>query len=304
MPDLIAADLLDDLDVPHERDAPLAPLTWYKLGGRAAVLARPTSTTQLAALAARCHERGVALYVLGGGANLLVRDEGVPGVVVQLNDPAFTGLHVDGNRLRVGAGHDLFKLVLATARAGLAGLEVLAGIPGTVGGALRMNAGGAFGDIGACVRRVGVMSAAGRAEQRSRDELIFAYRASNIAAPLILDAEFELEEEDPQQLARRVKEIFFYKKTSQPMDAASAGCAFKNPPRDVADGAGAGQLIDRAGLKGYRHGQAQVSPVHANFIAADPGATAGDVLAVIDHVQRVVAERFGVTLEREVVVWP
>ncbi len=305
MDDALVADVLAGLDVPHERDVPLGAITWYRVGGPAAVLARPTSWDQLATLARRCHQQGVRVYVLGGGANLLVADQGVSdGVVVRLDAEAFTQLSVEGPRLRVGAGHDLFKLVLAAARAGLAGLEPLAGIPGTVGGALRMNAGGAFGDVGASVSAVTVMAGDGQVHGYERDELVFGYRRSSIAEPYILEAVFELEQRDPEEVSRRVKEIFSYKKASQPMASASAGCAFRNPPRELAGGASAGALIDRAGLKGHRHGAAMVSPVHANFIATEPGATAADVLAVMEHVQRTVAERFGVQLQREVVLWP
>ncbi|MEX0745192.1 MAG: UDP-N-acetylmuramate dehydrogenase [Phycisphaeraceae bacterium] len=302
---LVADDLLADLNVPFERDVPLGPCTWYGVGGHAEVLAMPSSIAQLGELVNRCHGGNIPLRVLGSGANLLVADEGVPGVVVQLSDPAFATIEREGTRLRAGAGVDLFKLVLDTAKAGLAGLEVLAGIPASVGGAVRMNAGGAYGDVGSSVGRVQVMAPSGQVYYRDRDDLVFSYRNSNIVAPLILDVEFDLAEDDPDALMKRVKEIFFYKKNSQPMSAASAGCAFKNPPAEAADGASAGKLIDQAGLKGFRVGGAHVSDVHANFIAADKGAaTAGDIMAVLDHVQRTVAERFGVELEREVVAWP
>ncbi|MEX1015247.1 MAG: UDP-N-acetylmuramate dehydrogenase [Phycisphaeraceae bacterium] len=312
-PKRVADEWLADLNVPYERDVPLGPRTWYGVGGPAEVLASPASIAQLGQLVARCREAGVVMRVLGSGANLLVRDEGVPGVVVQLDAPTFGTVQREGNLLRVGAGADLFKLVLEAARLGLGGLETVAGIPASVGGAVRMNAGGAFGDIGTNVRRVQVMAENGQVYYRDRDDLVFAYRRTNIAAPFILEVEFELTEDDPEALMKRVKEIFLYKKNSQPMGAASAGCAFKNPPAEEAADAGgasgvtrqsAGKLIDEAGLKGYRHGAAHVSEVHANFIAAEKGATAADILAVIDHVQQVVRERFGVALEREVVVWP
>lgn len=302
-------DLLDDLNIPCEFDVPLGPLTWYGVGGSAAIFARPSSIAQLSALLARCRERGVPAYCLGSGANLLVTDEGVDGVVVKLDDPTFATLTIEDHMVTVGAGFDLMKLVLATAKAGLRGLEVVAGIPASVGGAVRMNAGGAFGDTGSCVQRVQVMSDAGQVYYRDRDDLVFDYRHSNIVAPFILEVSFELTPDDPDDLMRRVKEIFLYKKNSQPMGESSAGCAFKNPtPPDPEEGGSpiaAGQLIDRAGLKGFTIGGASVSPVHANFIVADKAtATANDVKAVIDHVQATVRERFGMTLEREVVVWP
>ena len=301
--------ILQDLQIPHELNAPLAPLTWYHLGGCAEVLAHPAGAGQLSALVAACHARDVPVRVLGGGANLLVSDAGVAGVVVRLDDPAFRQSAIDAPLVTAGAGYDLAKLVLSTVKAGLAGLEVLAGIPGSVGGAVRINAGGAFGEIGRCVRGVQLMDATGQIYQRDRDDLIFAYRRTNIVAPFILEVEFELTPEDPEALIQRVKQIFLFKKNSQPLAARSAGCAFKNPGPAVQDServspaVGAGELIDRAGLKGFRIGGAEVSPRHANFIVAHQDCTAADVLALLEHVERTVLETQGVQLERELVVW-
>ncbi|MEO1237622.1 MAG: UDP-N-acetylenolpyruvoylglucosamine reductase, partial [Planctomycetota bacterium] len=194
------------------------------------------------------------------------------------------------------------KLVPASARAGLSGLVHVAGIPATVGGAVHMNAGGAFGDIGESVRRVRVMSDAGQVFDCDRDDLDFGYRRTNIYEPFILEAEFALDPADPERLMKRYKEIYLHKKNSQPMGDKSAGCCFKNPPPEV--GAPAGRLIDETGLKGFSIGGASVSDVHANFVVADPKtATSADVLAVMDHVEAVVRDKFGVALERELVVW-
>jgi UDP-N-acetylmuramate dehydrogenase len=297
--------LLQDLHIPHHRDVPLGPLTWYGIGGKARILARPSSVQQLAALASRAHELKIPTYVLGGGANLLVADAGVEGLVIRLDDPCFQQVKIEGNIVTAGAGCDLFKLVPDLARAGLGGLEVLAGIPGTVGGAVRMNAGGIYGDIGKSVRRVQVMDGSGQVYYRDRDDLIFSYRKSNIAARYILEAEFELTIEGADYLMKRVKEVFAVKSNSQPLAANSAGCSFKNPPpAENGEKLAAGKLIDLAGLKGYRSGGAEISPIHANFVVAHPGCTAGDILAVMDHAQRTVEECFGIKLEREVVVWP
>ncbi len=296
-------DIFADLNIRHEKNAALAPLTWYGVGGPAKVLAHPSSVQQLSTLAARCHEQGVPVYVLGSGANLLVRDEGVAGVVVSLDDPHFRRVKVAGDRVMAGAGFDLSKLVLQTAKAGLAGLECLAGIPASIGGAVRMNAGGAYGDIGQSVHRVQVMDSTGQVYYRDRDDLVFSYRKANIVARYILDVEFALAEDDPDDLVKRVKEIFLYKKNTQPLAQNSAGCAFRNPLVND-ERVSAGRLIDRAGLKGYRQGGAEVSGHHANFIVAHQDATAADVMAVLEHVQQVVFDRFGVMLEREVVVWP
>ncbi len=293
-------DFLVELDIPCEAGAPLGPHTWYGVGGRAAVLARPRDESQLALLVKACHERQTPVYVLGSGANLLVRDAGVDGVVVKLDAEAFSRCTIDGPAVTVGSGYDLMKLVLETAKAGLSGLEAAAGIPATVGGAVRMNAGGAFGDVGQSVARVRVMTEAGEAVTLQHDDLSFGYRHASIDAPFILDATFELEPGDAGEIMQRVKEIFAYKKASQPMGANSAGCAFRNPAGDAA-----GRLIDAAGLKGFTIGSAQVSPVHANFITVDKaGGRADDVVAVMEHIESAVKDRFGVALQREVVVWP
>jgi UDP-N-acetylmuramate dehydrogenase len=304
------ASLLDGLNIRFETRAPLAPLTWYGVGGPAAILAHPSSIQQLGELVARCRQAGVPMYTLGSGANLLVADEGVDGVVIQLDDPAFKQLRFERNIVTVGAGYDLMELVLQTTRRGLAGLEAMAGIPASVGGAVRMNAGGAFGEIGPAVRRVQVMSDTGQVYFRDSDDLIFGYRSTNIVAPFILDVEFELREQDADDLRKRVKEIFVYKKTTQPMADRSAGCAFKNPRRgsDDEDASkplpGAGALIDRAGLKGHRVGGAEVSDRHANFIFTHEGCTAADILALMQHIQQAVLDHSGIQLQREVVVWP
>ena len=291
------------LELEMQRDAPLGPRTWYGVGGRAACLAQPASVEQLAALMQRCHEAGEPVRVLGGGANLLVVDD-VPGVVVELSAPAFQQLRVDDTRLTVGGGYDLFKLVMETARHGLSGLEQVAGIPARLGGALRMNCGGSFGDISQRLSRVRVMDERGHVRDIPRAELRFGYRHTNIDEPLILEAEFDMIDLDAASVMQRVKEIFFYKRSSQPMAAHSAGCAFRNPPKDVADGDSAGALIDRAGLKGYRLGGAQVSDVHANFIVSDREGDPQDVLRLIEHVQQEVDRQFNIQLQREVVIWP
>ncbi|MEM9414005.1 MAG: UDP-N-acetylmuramate dehydrogenase [Planctomycetota bacterium] len=299
--------LLDDLSIRCEDDAPLGPLTWYHVGGHAQMLAHPATPAQLGELVRRCREQGVPLRVLGSGANLLVREGVVPGVTVRLDDQHWNTMQVEGNTVRVGAGYDLHRLVIETAKLGLDGLVQVAGIPASIGGAIRMNAGGTYGDVGQAVKRVQVMSATGQVYFRDRDDLDFTYRSSNIDAPFILEAEFELQPDDAKELLRRVKEIYFYKTNSQPFAEKSAGCCFKNPPEDDATAGGrpAGMLIDQAGLKGFALGTARVSEVHANFIVADKeGARAEDVYQLMKHVQAVVRDRFGVALEREVVVWP
>ena len=175
----------------------------------------------------------------------------------------------------------------------------MAGIPGTVGGGVRMNAGGKFGDFGANIQRVTVMDACGNVFERTRDDLIFEYRRTNIVAPYILSAELELEIDDPEACTRRTKEIWMYKQSTQPLNTKSAGCMFKNPR-----GLSAGSLIDQAGLKGLRIGNAEVSSKHANFIIAHPGCTAADIQKLVEEVKQRVDAKHGVRLETEVKMWP
>lgn len=293
------ANTFSDLHDIVTENAALAPHTWYRIGGPARWMVRPRSVQELAEAARRCAENDIPIYVLGLGANLLVSDQGVDGAVFQLNEEYWRRVKFDENRLEAGSGVDLQKLVLRTVREGLAGIECLAGIPGTVGGGVRMNAGGKFGDIGASITRVQVMDAEGEIFERTRNDLIFDYRQTNIAATFILGATMELEEEDPQRIMRRTKEIWMYKRNSQPLNTKNAGCIFKNPR-----GLSAGALIDQAGLKGFRIGGAQVSDKHANFIIAHPGATADDVMRLIKIIREKVYEKNEIELESEVRIWP
>lgn len=279
-------------------DVPLAPLTWFGLGGPAKFFLTPRSVEELQAMLVRLRENELPIHVLGSGANLLVHDEGVDGAVVCLNTPAFKEVAIEGETVTAGAGKDVQKLVLECTHAGLAGLECLAGIPGSVGGEVKMNAGGAFGDIGSAVQSVTVMDTNGQIFVREKDDLIFEYRKSNITAKFILRATFGLSQDDPERILAKVKEIWMYKKNSQPLADKSAGCIFKNPR-----GLSAGALIDQAGLKGLQIGGAEVSTKHANFIVAHKNARAADVLALIHTIQEKVNAKFDVDLETEVVVW-
>jgi UDP-N-acetylmuramate dehydrogenase len=180
----------------------------------------------------------------------------------------------------------------------LAGLETLVGIPGTIGGALHGNAGSRGSDVGQWTHRATVMTAAGEIVERSREELVFAYRQTSLDELVILSAEFELEQEYPDELTKRMQKQWIVKKASQPLGHERTGCIFKNP-----SGFSAGALIDQAGLKGTRIGGAEVSDRHANFIIAEPGTTSNDVLRLIELVRSRVADRQGVELELEIEVW-
>jgi UDP-N-acetylmuramate dehydrogenase len=291
-----------------ERDAEIA--TWYRIGGRADRLARPANVEELR----QCLEVDPGLRVLGAGANLLVDDGGVDGLVVSLGRGDFREVAIDEGACEVvaGAGVDLRRLIHDTARLGLAGLERLGGVPATIGGAVRMNAGGTYGEIGDLIASVRALRHDGAEVILSRPEIDFAYRSSGLEELIITGARLKLGRDDPAAIRERLKAIMSAKGASQPMGERSAGCAFKNPTLDRGiDGLGgagqrigAGLVIDRAGLKGLRVGGAAVSHAHANFIVAEPGrARARDVIELMDLVRAGVAERFGIALAPEVVIW-
>ena len=300
--------LFSDLDVQVQADAPLGPLTWFGIGGRADALVTPRSPAALAELVRRCRHNQVRTRVLGSGANLLVDDAGVEGVVISLAHPAFASLEVNTEGgielMKVGAGHELMKLVTECARRGLSGIEGMTGIPAHVGGAIAMNAGGRYGEIGDAVHAVAIVRPDGELRVFARSELHFAYRHATLPEGVIAWATFSMREDNPLAVRARVQEYMAYKKSVQPMSNHAAGCMFKNPV-DPASGqrVSAGRLIDEAGLKGHRVGKAFISDRHANFFTCDPGATTDDVRELVRIAQRAVHDRTGLGLETEVVFW-
>ena len=281
-----------------ERDHPLAPHTWYRLGGPAEYLIRPRTVRELKEVVRRCNEHHIGIHVMGRGSNLLVSDEGVRGAVIKLEGEEFGQVEFEAEQVTAWAGADLGKLVLDCVEKGLSGIEALTGIPGSIGGAVRMNAGGSFGDIGSAVESVTLMDLQGNVFEKRKPELIFDYRSVNIRARFILNAQLTLTQADPEQIMRTVKESWIYKKNTQPLNTRNCGCVFKNPPEGAA-----GALIDRAGLKGLQVGGAVVSDKHANFIVAKDGCTSRDILRLIDAVRQRVRERFDVELQLELEVW-
>jgi UDP-N-acetylmuramate dehydrogenase len=279
-------------------DVPLAPLTWLKVGGPAQTFIEPRNPDELQAVIRCCFEQGVPVRVLGGGSNLLVHDEGVAGVVIRLAGEPFEFVSVQGHTVRAGAGALLSHVVGRSVEAGLAGLEPLVGIPGTIGGALRGNAGGRSGDIGSVTTAVTVITGRGERFVRRDEELSFEYRSSSINELAVVEAEFTLQAGEPEAISQRMRKLWIMKKSSQPLAFQSAGCVFKNP-RSLS----AGALIEQAGLKGIKVGGCEVSDRHANFFVTHPGATAKDVLQLIDLVRAKVAETHGVDLELELQVW-
>jgi UDP-N-acetylmuramate dehydrogenase len=280
-------------------DAPLAPLTWYKLGGPARWLLGPRGEAELAAVLARCQQQGLPWRILGRGANVLVRDAGVDGAVIRLVGPAWEEVRWDDAVVYAAAGADFHKLVKDSVERGLIGLENLAGIPGTVGGIIRMNAGGKYGNIAQYTRDVRLMDQAGQIMARPAAEVGFSYRHTNLAGFVVLGATFGLQSGEREAAVRHFQSVWKEKSATQAaLGERSAGCVFKNPPGEFA-----GRLVDAAGLKGFSIGGAQISPKHANFVVAREGATAQNVIDLITLARERVRQNTGIELELEVEIW-
>lgn len=281
-------------------DFPLAPLTTFKIGGSAEIFFVPASVDACVAAAALARTEGLQVRFLGGGTNTLVSDRGVKGLVMRLASPAFTRIAFGPEEVEVGAGAGFAHLVHEGARRGCESLAGLGGIPGMVGGAIAMNAGGRYGEIGAVVKSLRVLANDGMLADLPARKIRFGYRSTDLAGGLVLSAVLAPARGSVEAAQDRLAGIMAYKKETQPLGDASAGCMFRNP------GAGkpaASRLIDEAGLKGGRVGGIVVSDRHANFFVNEGGGTAADVRRLIDTVRVDVRRRTGITLELEVQMW-
>lgn len=284
-------------------NVPLALMTTFRIGGPARLFASPSNRGEIGEALALAGDRRLPVLVLGGGSNLLVADAGVEAMVLRLSDAGeFAVMEREGEdvlRWRVGAAAPLAALVAACAREGADGLGFLAGIPGRVGGAAAMNAGGGGRGLGEFIREAEVYDVAGGGRSILNSELRFSYRISNIRDRLAVRFSLVLPNvRAPGELLEEAREHRRRKQASQPVTEASAGCVFRNPPGDSA-----GALLDRSGCKGMREGGAEVSAVHANFIVNRGGAGSGDVARLALRMRDVVFRKTGVALEPEVAVW-
>lgn len=287
---------LDDI---IKNDYPLAPHTWYGIGGNADYFATPQTVEQLSSIIKQAAASSLPIYILGDGSNLLISDDGVRGVVVKLDGEQFNKIEFNGTTVQAGAAVNLSKLVLECVRNSLGGLEGLTGVPGTVGGATRMNAGGTFGDIGSAIEAVTIMDAFGNEFVKKRPVLAFSYKNVNIVeGGVITSVKFNLYKTDQERMLKRIKEIWIYKKNNQPASRRNAGCVFKNPA-----GQSAGEIIEKAGLKGFEMGKAKISEKHANIIVVEQGCTSSEVLELIGHICKVVEEKFEIELQTEIEIW-
>ncbi len=290
--------LIDGFEAIVRENEPLAPYTRLRIGGVAEYFAEPTSVEELAALVQRFQQADRPVRLLGGGSNLLVREEGTPGLVVYLAAPAFCRLEVNGNSVLAGGGTRLSHFVSVAIGHGFTGVENLVGIPGTVGGALHGNAGNQHAGIGNWIEKATAITRKGDIVTREKSEMTFGYRESSLTELVIIDATFAFEIDDADQLTRRMQKLWIVKRAGQPATDERAAYVFKDQ-----GGESAGRLIELAGLRGTRIGNVEIAAKDANFFVAGPSATSDDVLRLIDLVKTRVSDRLGIALEQTLVVW-
>lgn len=320
----------------HLSRAPLSPRTTLKVGGEAEHLLEPADPEELRLALQSVRERGLPWRILGGGANLLIADGLIPGVTIatdrirrtfrhhpeaefppevglagragdSFSDALPRSLHHDHNpepRLVCWAGTTMPGLVNTAKRLGWSGLEGLAGVPGSIGGGVAMNAGGSWGELWDVVERVRVIAADGQFRDLERQECNPGYRNGGLGEQVVAGVVLRLKPAKKADVEAEVRRYLEHKRAVQPVTEASAGCMFKNPDKELSGGRSAGQLLEQAGLKGTRIGGAEISPKHANFLVNRGGATGQDARRLLLQAQDAVAQRFGLQLAIEVKLWP
>ncbi|MDQ0339223.1 UDP-N-acetylmuramate dehydrogenase [Caldalkalibacillus uzonensis] len=278
---------------------PLKHHTTLKIGGPADILIQPKDKEGLITAVNITKEHGIPYRVIGRGSNLLVRDGGIRGAVIKVGE-GLDYLLVEDDKVTAGAGFSFIKLATMIAKQGLSGLEFAGGIPGTVGGAVYMNAGAHGSDVSRVLLSAQILFDDGELATLSNEELNFSYRTSVLQKErkgICLEATFQLEKGDREEIMKIMSQNKDYRKQTQPLQQPCCGSVFRNPKPYSA-----GRLIEEAGLKGFRIGDAQISTKHANFIVNLGNATARDVLALIEHIQQTIAEKYGVHMHPEVEV--
>jgi len=276
---------------------PLANHTTMKIGGPAAILVEPSSLDHLLLTVKMITQAEIPYRVIGRGSNLLVNDEGFSGIIVKLAK-GMDDLHIENNEIHVGAGHSLVQLASIAGKHGLTGLEFAAGIPGSVGGAVYMNAGAHGSDMSKIIQKVHVLFPNGETEWLSVQEMQYSYRTSILQKSrpgIVLECVLLLAPGNAEEISKVIQENKQYRQNTQPYNKPCAGSAFRNPLPKYA-----GQLVQELGLKGYRIGGAEVSEMHGNFIVNADHATASDVHQLIAYIQEQVRKVYGIELETEV----
>lgn len=288
---------LNDNKISFTENEPMKKHTTFKIGGAADIFAEPKKPNQLAALVDFCKNDAIPYFILGKGSNLLVSDDGIEGVVISTLAIDFIELSSE-NTIKCGAGAVLTNLCTTALKNNLSGLEFAFGIPGSVGGAVYMNAGAYGGEIKDCISSATVLTENGEIKTVKSEDMRLGYRTSifKTANSVILSAEFKLNKGNYEEIRARMDDFITRRKTKQPLEFGSAGSTFKRP-----EGYYAGALIEEACLKGFSIGDAQVSEKHAGFVINRANATAQDVSDLVKHIQATVLEKSGVSLEPEII---
>lgn len=278
------------------QEEPMRTHTTFRIGGPAEYFVYPKSEQELCEILQLCREQNIPWFLLGNGSNLLVGDKGIRAVVISL-EKGWSQIEIEGTTVTVGAGALLSKTAKMAASESLTGLEFAAGIPGSIGGAVVMNAGAYGGEIKDVLESVRILTSEGKIEVLQANDLMLGYRTSCVSERgyLVLEAVFCLEHGKEEAIRERMQELAAARKEKQPLEYPSAGSTFKRP-----QGYFAAKLIDDAGLRGFRAGDAEVSQKHCGFVINRGNATAKDVLAVCDEIQKRVEKQFQVKLEMEV----
>lgn len=279
-------------------DVPLAPFTWLQLGGNARYFAEPADLAQLQQVVQAAAAASISVRILGSGSNVLVRESGFEGLVLQLTSPAFAQIRIDGVNVECGGGVRLSHLVTACVAQGLAGVEHLVGIPGTLGGALHGNSGTDEGDIGQVVRGATLLKRDGSLVNVDSKSLTFSHRRSSLDELVIVSASLQLHQDDSARLTKREQTFWIVKRSKQPNAPARSAVAFIDP-----DGGSAADVLHKAGMLGAIEGSVQLSTTFPNYVVANDGATSQQVISLLDRVKDHVAERTGVKLQPHLVFW-
>jgi UDP-N-acetylmuramate dehydrogenase len=285
---------------PHivRENEPLAQYSWLRIGGKARYFAEPTTVEELSGLVKEASAAGLTTRILGGGSNLLIRESGVDGLVISLAAPDFSQIEISGSSVTAGAGAKLGHLVSRTVGAGLAGLEHLVGIPGTVGGAIVGNAGVIHDDLGSSVIAATVMNRDGTIARRDASGLQFAFRRSNLDDTIVLSIDLKLETGGESDLTRRMQSSWIIKRANQPSTDLRTVLAFVEP-----DGVSLGELFETAGVRGASDGEATLSAQFPGYIIASGAITSDQVLALIAQVRRAVELKTGIALQSQLRIW-
>jgi len=279
-------------------EEPLKKHTTFKIGGPARFFIEPGDIADLKLLLTSAKKYKIPILVIGSGSNILINDKGVKGMVLKLNSASFRRIFIKRNCLEAGSGATLRQLIQVAAERALSGAQFLAGIPGTVGGALAMNAGAWGKNIGELVQKATVMDYNGNIKVLNKKDIRFGYRKSSLRKFIILSACIKLAKKNKKEIKDNINKYLERRRNTQDASLPNAGCIFKNPP-----GKSAGRLIDLCGLKGKRIGGASVSVRHANFILNQGNAKAGDILKLMRLIKTEVKRKFNITLEPEIRIW-